>query len=40
VGSNEAIGGGGLHHVAIKVHDFDATVQFCTEPGAKATGGP
>ena len=30
-GHNEAIGGGGFHHVAIKVADFDATERFYTE---------
>lgn len=28
---NEKIGGGGFHHVAIKVRDFDASVQFYTQ---------
>lgn len=30
-GSNTAIGGGGFHHVAIRVNDFDASVKFYTE---------
>ncbi len=30
-GSNSAIGGGGFHHVAIRAHDFDASVKFYTE---------
>jgi len=30
-GCNEAIGGGGFHHVAIKVADFEGTVRFYTE---------
>ncbi len=29
--SNLKIGGGGFHHVAVKVHDFDAAVRFYTE---------
>ena len=29
-GTNEAIGGGGFHHVAVKVGDFDAAVEFYT----------
>jgi glyoxylase I family protein len=28
---NSVIGGGGFHHVAIQVHDFDASVKFYTE---------
>ncbi|GGD96059.1 VOC family protein [Paenibacillus nasutitermitis] len=31
MGSNGKIGGGGFHHVAIRVCDFDATVRFYTE---------
>jgi catechol 2,3-dioxygenase-like lactoylglutathione lyase family enzyme len=32
MGSNEAIGGGGgFHHVAIRVYDFEATIKFYTE---------
>jgi len=31
LGSNSKIGGGGFHHVAIRVYDFDATVRFYTE---------
>jgi glyoxylase I family protein len=30
-GSNTAIGGGGFHHVAIRAHDFDASVRFYTQ---------
>ena len=30
-GSNATIGGGGFHHVAIRAHDFDASVKFYTE---------
>jgi glyoxylase I family protein len=30
-GKNETIGGGGLHHVAIRAFDFDATVQFYSQ---------
>ena len=30
-GKNERIGGGGFHHVAIRAHDFDASVRFYTE---------
>ena len=30
-GKNAVIGGGGFHHVAIKVHDFDRTVKMYTE---------
>ena len=30
-GSNPVIGGGGFHHVAIRAHDFDASVKFYTE---------
>jgi len=29
-GTNAAIGGGGIHHVAMKVKDFDASVEFYT----------
>lgn len=28
MGTNETIGGGGFHHVAIRAHDFDASVAF------------
>jgi len=31
MGNNRMIGGGGFHHVAIRVHDFDASVKFYTE---------
>lgn len=31
MGSNAKIGGGGFHHVAIRVSDFDATIRFYTE---------
>jgi len=31
VGTNKAIGGGGFHHLAIKVHDFEAAVKFYTQ---------
>jgi glyoxylase I family protein len=30
-GKNKTIGGGGFHHVAIKVHDFEGAVKFYTE---------
>ena len=30
-GRNEAIGGGGIHHVAMNSPDFDASVRFYTE---------
>ena len=30
-GKNKTIGGGGFHHVAIKVYDFEAAVKFYTE---------
>ncbi|HLJ54831.1 MAG TPA: VOC family protein [Chthonomonadaceae bacterium] len=30
-GTNIAIGGGGFHHVAIRVFDFDASLKFYTE---------
>ncbi|MFB3891178.1 MAG: VOC family protein [Phycisphaerae bacterium] len=30
-GKNEAIGGGGIHHVAMKARDFDASVRFYTQ---------
>ncbi len=29
--SNQTIGGGGFHHVAIRAHDFDASVKFYTQ---------
>lgn len=31
MGTNEKIGGGGFHHVALRANDFDATVRFYTE---------
>ncbi|MDF2721059.1 MAG: lactoylglutathione lyase-like lyase [Paenibacillus sp.] len=31
MGNNSTIGGGGFHHVAIKVVDFDATVTFYSD---------
>lgn len=31
MGNNEVIGGGGFHHVAIRVFDFEATLRFYTE---------
>jgi glyoxylase I family protein len=31
MGNNETIGGGGFHHVAIRVFDFEATIRFYTE---------
>jgi len=31
MGNNRVIGGGGIHHAAIRVHDFDASVKFYTE---------
>jgi glyoxylase I family protein len=31
MGTNNKIGGGGFHHIAIKVRDFDATVKFYNE---------
>ena len=30
-GSNRTIGGGGFHHLSMKVYDFDATYRFYTE---------
>ena len=30
-GTNEAIGGGGFHHVAIRVRDFEASLKFYIE---------
>lgn len=30
-GTNAALGGGGFHHVAVRVHDFDAALRFYTE---------
>ncbi|WP_419873557.1 VOC family protein [Candidatus Pristimantibacillus sp. PTI5] len=31
MGTNAKIGGGGFHHIAIRVFDFDKTVAFYTE---------
>ena len=31
MGTNQAIGGGGFHHVAIRAHDFEASIKFYTE---------
>lgn len=31
MGNNSTIGGGGFHHVAIRSHDFDASVEFYTK---------
>lgn len=31
MGTNEKIGGGGFHHVALRAYDFEATVAFYTE---------
>lgn len=30
-GTNKKIGGGGFHHIAMRVKDFDASVRFYTE---------
>ena len=30
-GHNQAIGGGGFHHLAMRVQDFDATLKFYSE---------
>lgn len=30
-GTNALLGGGGFHHVAVKVHDFDAALRFYRE---------
>jgi glyoxylase I family protein len=30
-GKNKTIGGGGFHHIAMRVSDFDASVQFYTQ---------
>jgi len=30
-GKNKVLGGGGIHHVAIRAKDFDASVRFYTE---------
>lgn len=31
MGTNEKIGGGGFHHLALRANDFEATVKFYTE---------
>jgi glyoxylase I family protein len=31
LGTNRKIGGGGFHHIAIRVFDFDKTIAFYTE---------
>jgi glyoxylase I family protein len=31
MGTNEKIGGGGFHHLALRVYDFEASVKFYTE---------
>ncbi|OCT16904.1 glyoxalase [Paenibacillus pectinilyticus] len=31
MGTNEKIGGGGIHHIALRANDFEATVKFYTE---------
>jgi glyoxylase I family protein len=31
MGTNKVLGGGGFHHVAMKVHDFEGAVKFYTE---------
>ncbi|HAU36598.1 MAG TPA: VOC family protein [Phycisphaerales bacterium] len=39
-GTNQILGGGGFHHVAVRVKDFDAAVRFYTEVlGLRATRG-
>ncbi len=30
-GTNALLGGGGFHHVAVRVHDYDAALRFYTE---------
>lgn len=30
-GTNAVLGGGGFHHIAMRAHDFDASVKFYTE---------
>lgn len=42
-GKNSVIAGGGFHHVAVKVHDYDATIKFykgigCVERLSWGTG--
>ena len=37
-GTNTAIGGGGFHHLAMRVYDLDTSVRFYCE--ALATRGP
>ncbi|MBT4139283.1 MAG: VOC family protein [Candidatus Latescibacteria bacterium] len=31
MGTNQTIGGGGFHHVAIRAYDFEASIKFYTE---------
>jgi glyoxylase I family protein len=31
VGHNDLIGGGGFHHIAMRAHDFDASLKFYVE---------
>jgi glyoxylase I family protein len=47
-GKNEKLGGGGFHHVAVRVPDFDAAMRFYQDvlgftekiAWARATGAP